>query len=162
MPLLEELYQKQRARLVELLPFFYSTTITTLVASPSTVPGTINVQSDSHFVVRYACITPFTGAANAQVVAVATAPLLIQFLDTSSGRTLFDNAQPIGNVMGGLAAAAGQGNLPFIFPEPWLVRAGGSVIVTLTNIGATVFTRVDVSLIGFKVFRFGGTGPADM
>jgi hypothetical protein len=162
MPILEDLYAKQRLKQVELLPFFYSTSITTLVASPSTVPGSIGIQSDSHFLVRYGNIMAYTGAANAQVVAATSPPLLVQFLDTGSGRTLFDNAQPIQNVLGGMAAANAFGNAPFIFPEPWLVRAGGSVTVTLTNIGATTFTRVDVSLIGVKVFRFGGAQPADM
>jgi len=159
---MEDLYAKQRARQVELQPFFYSTSNTTLVAAPSTTSTTIPITSDAHFVARYANLTAFTGAANAQLVAVATPPLLVQFLDTSTGRNLFDNAQPIQNVLGGVAAAAGTGHLPFIFPEPWLIKAGGSILVTLTNIGNTVFTRIDVSLPGFKVFRFGATQPADV
>jgi hypothetical protein len=161
MPLLEDLYAKQRARQVELSPFFYSTSNTTLVGSPSTTTTTIAIQSDSHFVARYVNLTAYTGAANSQVVAATIPPLLIQFLDTSSGRTLFDNAQPIQNVTGGMGNTLG-GSLPFILPEPWLIRAAGSVQVSLTNIGGTTFTRVDTSLVGFKVFRFGQTMPADI
>jgi hypothetical protein len=162
MPLLEDLYAKQRKRLVELLPFFYSTSFTTLAASPSTVAQGIPINSDSHFVARYVTLTAFTGAANAQVVATATAPLTIQFLDTSSGRTLFDNAQPVQNVCGGAAAGVGMGSLPFIFPEPLLIKAGGSIQITLSNIGNSTFTRVDVTFPGFKVFKFGASSPADM
>ena len=162
MPLLEDLYAKQRARLVELLPFFYSTSFTTLGVSPSSVTQTIPINADSHFVARYVALTAFTGAANSQVVAATIAPLLIQFLDTSSGRTIFDNAQPIASVVGGAASPSAQGSLPFIFPEPLLIKAAGSLNVTLTNIGATTFTRVDVSFPGFKVFKFGATSPADM
>lgn len=161
MPLLEDLYAKQRARQVELLPFFYSTSNTSLVGSPSTTSTSISIQADSHFVARYINLTAFTGAANAQVVAATIPPLLIQFLDTGSGRTLFDNAQPIQNVTGGNGNTLG-GSQPFIMPEPWLIRASGSVQVTLTNIGATTFTRIDTSLCGFKVFRFGSTMPADI
>lgn len=159
MPLLEDLYQLQRARKIELLPFFYSTSFTTLVAAPSTVTQAIPVNADSHFVARYVSITPFTGAIPTQVIAAASAPLLIQFLDTSSGRTIFDNAQPVSNVCGGLMASPGNGSAPFVFPEPLLIKAGGSLQVTLTNLGATVFTRVDVSFPGFKVFSFGTSTP---
>ena len=159
MPLLEDLYQKQRARQVELLPFFYSVPFTSGVGSGATVAGTVNINSDSHFVVRYFNITAFTAG---QVVATATPPLLIQFGDTGSGRTMFDNAQPIQNVCGGVAAAAGTGSLPFILPEPWLVKAGSTVTVTIINLGTTTFTRLDVSLPGFKVYRFGATTPADL
>jgi hypothetical protein len=162
MPLLEDLYAKQRARQVELLPFFYSTSNTTLVGSPSTTTTTISIQADSHFVARYMNITPYTGAANAQVVAATTAPILIQLLDTGSGRTLFDNPQPIQNVCGGAVSPSAHGSAPFIFPEPWLVKAAGSINVTLTNIGATTFTRIDTSLCGFKVFQFGQSTPANM
>jgi hypothetical protein len=160
MPLLEDLYQKQRARQVELLPFFYSTAfLASAVAAGATVSQSININSDSHFIVRYFNITAYTAGL---VVAVATPPLLIQFQDTGSGRTVFDNPQPIQNVCGGVAAAAGTGSLPFILPEPWLIRAGSLATVTLVNLGAAAFVRVDVSLPGFKAFRFGATTPADL
>ena len=160
MPLLEDLYQKQRARQVELLPFFYSTAfLNSAVAAGATVAQTININSDSHFIVRYFQLTAYTAGL---VVATATPPLLIQFQDTGSGRTIFDNPQPVQNVCGGVAAAAGTGALPFILPEPWLIRAGSVVTVTIVSLGAAAFNRVDVSLPGFKAFRFGATTPADL
>jgi len=160
MPLLEDLYNKQRARKVELLPFFYSTSFqASIVAAGATVTQAINVQADSHFIARYSTITAYSAGL---VVAVATPPLLIQFFDTGSGRTIFDNPQPIQNTMGGVAAAAGTGALPFIWPEPWLVRAGGTIQVTLVNLGAAAFNRVDISLPGFKAYKFGQNSPADM
>lgn len=160
MPLLEDLYAKQRAKQVELLPFFYSSSFqNSIVAAGATVTQNIGIQSDSHFIARYFTITAYTAGL---VVAVATPPLLISFFDTGSGRTIFDNPQPIQNVVGGVAAAAGTGSLPFILPEPWLIRAGGTVQVTLVNLGAANMVRVDVSLPGFKAFRFGATSPADV
>ena len=160
MPLLEDLYQRQRERKVELLPFFYSTAfLNSAVGAGLTVAQTININSDSHFIVRYFQITAYSAGL---VVAVATPPLLIQFQDTGSGRTIFDNPQPIQNVCGGVAAAAGTGALPFILPEPWLIRAGSVVTVTIVSLGAAAFNRVDVSLPGFKAYRFGATTPADL
>jgi hypothetical protein len=160
MPLLEDLYARQRSREIELMPFFYSTAfLNSVVGAGATVTQNIPIQSDSHFVVRYFTITAYTAGL---VVAVATPPLLIQFFDSGSGRTLFDALQPIQNVMGGVAAAAGTGSLPFILPEPWLVRSGGTIQITINNLGAAAFTRVDVTCSGFKVFGFGGAQPPAM
>jgi len=160
MPLMEDLYQRERNRDVSLMPFFYSTQyLASVVAAGATITQNIPIQSDSHFVARYFTITAYTAGL---VVAVATPPLLIQFYDSGSGRTLFDSPQPIQNVMGGVAAAAGTGSLPFILPEPWLIRAGGTIQVTVNNLGAAAFNRVDVSLTGIKVFGFGGAAPPAM
>jgi len=157
MPLLETLYQLEREQRVTLQPFFYSSPfLNSVVAAGATITQNIGIQSDSHFCARYFTVTAFSAGL---VVAVATPPLLINFFDSGSGRTLFDNNQPIQNVMGGVAAAAGTGSLPFILPEPWLIRAGGTIQVTLVNLGAAAFNRVDVSIPGFKVFGFGGAAP---
>jgi len=162
MPLMETLYNGERAKNLSLIPFFYSADFQAGVAAGGTTQTNTGIQSDSHFVTRYFTITAYTTAAPNSVVAVATPPLLIQVFDTSSGRTLFDSPQPIQNVMGGVAAAAGTGSLPFILPEPWLVRAGGSIQTTIQNLGATTFTRVFVSFSGMKVFQFGSSVPGNI
>lgn len=162
MPLLEDLYAKQRARQIELLPFFYSAAFqNSTVAAGTTVTVTTGIQSDSHFVVRYWSITAYNS--NPFVVATATPPLLISFFDTGSGRQLLDNPQPVQNLCGGVAAAAGTGALPFILPEPWLVRAGAVIQTSLQNLGLLTYPTVIVSLSGMKVFKFGGAGaPGDL
>lgn len=161
MPLLEDLYAKQRARQVELLPFFYSIDFTnSVVAANTTITQNVSIQADSHFVARYFNITAYN-TPNFTVIQL-TPPLLINFFDSGSGRTLQDNPQPIQNLCGGNAAGTANGHLPFILPEPWLLRAASTAQVTLVNIGITVFPRIIVSLVGFKAFRFGATGPADI
>jgi hypothetical protein len=164
MPLLEDLYARQRAREIELSPFHYSANFLggVVIANVTLAPVNTGIQSDSHFVVRYIQMTARTGGAGSEVVAVATPPFDVSFFDTGSGRTLFDSPQPVQNVCGGVAAGVGMGNLPFILPEPWLIRAGGTVQTTLTNAGATAFQTVKFSFVGFKVFKFGGGGPADI
>lgn len=163
MPLMEDIYAKQRARQVELVPFFYSTSFAaSVLAASSTVSQNIQVQADSHFVCRYINYLAYTNPA-LTVLTVAT-PLLINFFDTGSGRTLQDNPQPIQNLGGGLAAGGGAaGNLPFILPEPWLIKAGGVVQIQITNLSTlNAVIRLDVSLIGFKVFGFGSSSPAGL
>ncbi len=163
MPLLEDLYAKQRARQVELVPFFYSTSFqASVIAASAVVAQNIQVQADSHFVARYINYLAYTNPA--LTVLLLPAPLLINFFDTGSGRTLQDNPQPIQNLGGGLVAGGGAaGQAPFILPEPWLIKAGGVVQLQITNLSTTQpIIRLDVSLIGFKVFAFGGSSPAGM
>lgn len=162
MPLMEDLYAKQRARQVEIVPFFYSTQfLASAVIANGTVTQNIQISSDAHFVARYMNLTAYTNPATNLLVAAATVPLLIQLFDTASGRTLFDNPQPVQNVCGGVAAAAGMGHLPFIFPEPWLIRRSGVIQVSITNLANVVMSRVDLSLCGAKVFAFGGGAPGE-
>ncbi len=157
MPLLEDLYAQQRARLVEFSPFTYSGLFTgSIITSGVTKVANTPIQSDSHFVVRYINLTATSAG---EVVAVATPPFLISFFDTGSGRQMFDNPQPVQNVCGGVAAAAGMGNQPFILPEPWLVKGGGVIQTTIINNGTSTFVSAIVSFIGFKVFKFGGGIP---
>jgi hypothetical protein len=164
MPLMETLYMMERNQQVSLIPFFYSTQFTTanLVAVGTTVTNNIQIQSDSHFVVRYMNITVYNSP-NILVFA-GLAALTLNLFDTGSGRTLFDNPQAIQNVMGGSPGTlgGGGGQAPFIFPEPWLVRAGGTIQVSITNLGQFSFPRVDVSLPGIKAFKFGQNSPADI
>lgn len=164
MPLLERLYDLERAQKVSIVPFFYSTQfINSVVAAGTTVAQNIGIQSDSHFVVRYVNLTVYDSPNI--LVFTGLAALTINLFDTGSGRTLTDNPQAIQNLTGGAMGTAGGpgGNGPFILPEPWLCRAGGQVQVSLTNLGTLTFPRVDVSLVGFKVFNFGGFGaPADL
>lgn len=163
MPLMEILYQMERNQQVSLIPFFYSTQFTgNVVATGTTVSQNIQIQSDSDYVARYMTITVYNSPSI--VVLNGLAPLTINLFDTGSGRTLFDNPQSIQNVMGGTPGTiGGSGGLaPFIFPEPWLLRAGGTVQVSLTNLGAFTYPRVDVSIPGIKAFKFGTNNPANI
>lgn len=163
MPLMEKLYAMERNQQLSLVPFFYSTQFTAnAVAIAVTATQNIQIQSDSHFIVRYMTITVYNSPNI--VVFTGLAALTINLFDTGSGRTLFDNPQAIQNVMGGPPGTAGGGGgyAPFIFPEPWLVRAGGTIQVSLTNLGQLTFPRVDVSLPGMKAFKFGQNSPAQI
>jgi hypothetical protein len=158
---MEDLYARQRARQIELVPFFYSTSFAaTVLLGGVTIAQNIPIQSDSHFVVRYINATAYTAGV---IVSVLGAPLLINFFDTGSGRTLQDSPQPIQNLCGGSAALGGGfGQMPFILPEPWFVRAGGVIQIGITNLNTTQALRLDVSLVGIKVFKFGIAQPGDI
>ncbi len=159
MPLLEDLYERQRAQQISIIPFSYSSQFVNgvIVASTGGITQNISIQADSHFVCRYLNITTYISAASAPIVVnTGLAALTINLFDTGSGRNMLDSPQAIQNLCGGVAAGAGNGSLPFIFPEPWLIVASAVVQITLANLSVQTFPRVDVSLVGFKVFSFGG------
>ncbi len=157
MPLLEDIYALQRAKKVEIVPFFYSASFqNSAVAFSTTASQNVPIQADSNFVCRYINYTAYTGT----VILTTSPALLMNLFDTGSGRTLQDNPQPIQNLAGGQAAGGAAGMLPFILPEPWLIKAGGVIQIQITNLSATLTVgRLDVSLVGFKVFSFGNNTP---
>ena len=167
MPLIERVYELERARQVSIIPFFYTAQFLTGVAVGTSVTVNTGIQSDSDFICRYMTITVYNSPNN--LILALLAPLTISLFDNSSGRTLMDNATAIQNVMGGPPGTVGGsgGSAPFIFPEPWLIRAGGTVQTTLTNqtsaaigTGGSTFPRVDIAYSGMKVFKFGSSSPA--
>ena len=155
--LLERVYQLERDGKASIIPgiysFFWDTDVLT---AGITLVRSNTIQSDSHFISRYVNIATYTGGASL-VLSTATAPLEIQLVDTGSGRFLFDDFVPIQTVCGGVAAGAGNGLLPFIWPEPWLIRAGGTCQCQIKNISAATVSRVKVVLIGLKVYPLRGT-----
>lgn len=158
MPLLEDLYELQRQKEIELVPFSYSAQWNgTITASVNAVPQTVTVQSDAHFVVRYInCMTYISGPSTPVIPNTGLAGLTIAIQDGGSSRNMQDNPQSIQNLCGGVAAGAGNGSLPMIMPEPWLIKAGSNVLITLGNRSVITFPFVEVSLVGFKVYPFQG------
>lgn len=151
----EIIYGLLREGRLGLLPMFHTFTFpASVLTAGAVVPATFSQESTAHFVARYMSITAYTAG---PVVATATSPLKIQLTDGGSQRFLFDIPAPAQNVCGGVAAAAGQGQLPFVFPEPWLIRAGGSAICTLTNFGAATVLEADVTLSGYVLYPLKGS-----
>lgn len=157
MPLMEDLYQLQREKKIDLFPFFYSAQFGNLAASGQ-LSMTVNIDAGAHYVARYFAFTAYTAGL---VVAVATPPVTLQLSDSGSSRLLFDQPQAVQNICGGVAAGAGNGAAPYILPEPWLIRARSTVTVTIANLGATAYPRSDFSFAGFRVYKWGTIEPYD-
>lgn len=160
MPLFEKVYELERAGRLKTRCAYYSAT--PFVLAPSVTQAiAIPINQDSHFLARWVNIAVFEAAT---VFAVTLAPILIQLTDTTT-RNLLDNPQPIQNICGGAANQFGGsgGLLPGTFPEPWLLIAGGSCIVTLQNLSAArTFTRIDVTFGGDKLLNPEGNNAADL
>jgi hypothetical protein len=153
--LLEVVYELERQKKVSIIPGAYSFLWDTAVLTAGIqLARNVAIQSDCHFIARYSQIATYdTGP----VLSVASRPLTLQFVDTGSGRFLFDDLLPVQLICGGLAASPGNGALPFVFPEPWLIRAGGTAQAQLKNISAATIDSVRLALVGLKVYPLNGT-----
>jgi hypothetical protein len=152
--LLEEVYRLEREKKASIIPGAYSFLWDTGVLTAGiTLNRNVAIQSDSHFIARYSVVATYdTGP----VLSTVTRALTVQFVDTGSGRFLFDDLVPIQCVCGGVMASPGNGNAPFIWPEPWLIRAGGTAQAQLRNISAATIDSVRMVLVGLKVYPLSG------
>lgn len=120
----------------------------TALGATSTVDVPVPINADSDFVLQELNLTSFTAADTPEVDPDYTLMLTV----AGSGRQLMDRAQTVQNLCGSfLINKAGGNQLPF----PVLIQANNTLTVTLTNRSAVAANRVDVSLIGFKVFYIG-------
>lgn len=147
--LLDDILAAGRRGDIELLPFTNSAVFNTLGAS-ATAAVSISIDADSDFVARQSMLMAYSAAGTN----IALPDYLITLFDAGSGRNMQNVAQHVGNVMG-------TAQRPYIWPEPWLVKGGGTVTVTLTNNTATA-ARVDAAFGGFKVFYLRGYSRAQL
>ena len=130
--------------------FVYSAVFTssTALGANATVDVPVPINADSDFIMQELNLTSFTAADTPEVDPDYTLMLTV----AGSGRQLMDRAQTVQNLCGSfLINKAGGNQLPF----PVLIQANNTLTVTLTNRSAVAANRVDVSLIGFKVYYIG-------
>lgn len=121
----------------------------TVLGAGATVAVAIQIQADSYFeAVQFNGNVSSTD--NTTTPSVATPPILIQILDSGSGRTMFSSATLWGNVVG-------TAQLPGFMPYPKLFAPSSTVTVTLTNLDGANARNVRFAMIGFKVFGYTGT-----
>lgn len=114
------------------------------LAAAGTVVVTVAIQNDSDFL-----WVDLTGAARDPLAVGTVFPnpaVTIQVNDSGSGRNVFQ--QPADWV-----AVVGTAQLPGDFSFPYLAEKGGTLTVTLVNLGAQAYD-VRLALRGFKVFQW--------
>lgn len=126
-------------------PFTYNINFLA-IASGATVTGTANIQNDSYFVVVEQMADIWDSATgNTTNTQPNAAPMLVQLVDTSSGRFQMDQATPI-------AALFGNAERPFVYlARAQVYRPGGQIQMTLTN-NMAASQNVRCSFVGFKVY----------
>ncbi len=130
--------------------FTYTLSLTSIIAG-ATGTDTVNIENDSQFV--WTKTTYFVDEAGAdQTDSSRVIPLInVQITDSGSARQFFNTPQPISSI-------AGQGNIPFILPAPFIFRNNSNINATFTNYNAvTTYDNVFLSLHGFRVYEYGNS-----
>lgn len=136
--------QAARAKRVVIDHFTYTAAWIPLAAN-GTAQVTIPISADSDFLWMETTLVDYT-AAN---VLNPAPDLLISFQDTGAGRNLQDNPVHVNLV-------TGNGQWPYVLPEPKLLIGNGALQVTLTNNVNQQEGRVSLALIGTKIFYLAG------
>lgn len=138
------------AGIVFLDEFTYSaswiTGTATALGSGGTVDVQVQINGDSDFIVQELNLTAFDSAGPPALV--ATPNLLLTITRSGAGREIMNQAQHAMNLCGSYST----NRFPSKKPMPGLINKSNNLTVRLQNLGTTEFSRVDLSMIGFKVF----------
>jgi len=135
----DDIAAMSRAKKVKCESFVYSAVFNPLPAAGQLVI-TIPISNDADFIILATTLVSYSAVG----ILVVGPDYTIQYLDTSSGRTLMDVPAHVANV-------TGTGPWPYVWPEPYMLKGGSNFSVTLINPTA-VAARVDVAFIGYKMF----------
>jgi len=105
----------------------------------------INIEADSDFMLqKFAYQADIAAAAftyNTRPIPLVT----IQLIDSGSGRQLMNNPIPITSFMG-------DGQLPFILPNPRKFLRNSTIQVAFANFDAAVTYNIRLAFIGYKIY----------
>jgi hypothetical protein len=112
------------------------------IANNTTAQGTIEMQSDSDFVLSYisgGCQSAVNGPMQTNL------SVLLQMQDTGSGKTYFNTPTL-------MPLVCGAGGFPFLLPAPRVLNPNTNLLISASNItGANVF-GVYIVLHGARIF----------
>lgn len=135
----DDISAMSRAKQITCEAYTYNAVFNPLPAAGQLIVN-VQITNDSDFVILATNLVSYSAVG----VLVVAPDYTIQLLDTSSGRQLQDVPTHVSNV-------TGTGQLPYIWPEPYLLKGGGTLAVTLINPTALA-ALASVSFIGYKVF----------
>lgn len=105
----------------------------------------INIEADSDFILQkltYQADLAGVGQTNASRV---VPNVLIQIIDTGSGRQLMQNPIPIPSIFG-------TGRVPFILPNPRLFMRNSTIQIAFTSFEVADTPTVRLAFIGYKAY----------
>lgn len=130
------------------LDFFVYLAETGTLAAAARSTDTVQIEADSMFILDK--ISVFADVAGgAQTESSRIVPLVTMAIkDTGSGRDLQQEPIPLPSI-------AGNGELPFVLPQPRVFQPNSSVSFSFENFSAgTTYENVYISLIGRKLFEY--------
>jgi hypothetical protein len=131
-------------------PFAYGTSFAAaqLVAG-ATVTNNIAIQSDAPFLILSQTYTADVAAAG-QTASNQTYPLVnVLLTDTGSGVQMMSQAIPVPQIFG-------NGQFPYILPEPYLLAARSNLSVQVNNRDAAQAYNLFLTFEGVKLYAYNG------
>jgi hypothetical protein len=126
----------------------------TALAGPGTTDVPININADSDFLVQAVNLTAWSAVGTL----IADPDYLLLLTVAGSGRQLMDRDISVQNMCGNFTS----NKVPNVLQFPYLIQSNNSVTVRLTNRTNTAANRVDVSLIGFKIYYLAQAGRKEI
>ena len=115
------------------------------IAPAGSANDIINIEADSDFILQKFAYEADIAAA-AFTFNTKPLPLItIQLIDSGSGRQLMQNPIPVTSFMG-------DGQLPFILPNPRKFLRNSTIQVAFTNFDAAVTYNIRLAFIGYKIY----------
>ena len=106
----------------------------------------VNIEADSDLILQKFAYEADIAAA-AFTFTTRPIPLItIQLIDSGSGRQLMQNPIPVSSFMG-------DGQLPFILPNPRLFLRNSTIQIAFTNFDAAITYNIRLAFIGYKTYR---------
>lgn len=146
-PALAQLYYQVQDALqslnIDRQTFVYTAPVIASIAFGGVSSVVTNIQADADFLVLAGCY--FTDN-SAQTVSTQVLPVCtVLITDSASGNQLSDSDVPLPSLFG-------TGGLPFVWPQPYLFKARGSITTKVTNVSAaTTYTNLRLSYHGVKL-----------
>lgn len=126
--------------------FYIYSAIFAALAAGTTATQNVTVQADSDFQLQKLTYQADIAAA-AQLSGTRVVPLVsLLITDSGSGRQIMDRAIP-------LVTFFGNGELPFILPNPKVFKGRANITIQATNFSAATAYNLYLSFIGVKLFR---------
>ena len=115
------------------------------LASGASANDIVAIEADSDFIMQKLTYQADIAAA-AYTDSTRPIPLItIQLIDSGSGRQLMQNPIPVSSFMG-------NGELPFILPNPRKFLRNSTIQVAFTNFDAATTYNIRLAFIGYKIY----------
>ncbi len=147
MPVIQTLQNLMQSPDIVKDTFTYSTSFSNAnLTAGNTVTNNLAIQADADFIILAQTFEADVAAAG-QTFSSATYPLVnVLLTDTGSGRQLMNQAVPVPSIFG-------NGQFPFVLPQPKKLDARSNLAVAVTNRDAAQAYNLTLNFIGAKLFK---------
>lgn len=134
-------YARKGRDIIDVEYFTYVAETTSIAANGGTLQSTIQIQSDSDFVMSYMSANAISAAG----VITSTPNITVQITDTGSGKTLFSAPAQ-------LSLAFGSQGFPYLLPAPRVFAPNTNVKFDFTNRDAATAYTINYFLSGARIY----------